>query len=86
MRELDGDPAQAFPGNGRMKPEQPEITRLRKEVARLEAERDILEKCHGVLRAGCDMTFVFIAKHRHVWPLEWMCSVLEVSLSGSTLG
>jgi hypothetical protein len=28
MRELDGDPAQAFPGNGQMKSEQLEITRL----------------------------------------------------------
>ncbi len=44
MRELDGDPAQAFPGNGHMKPEQLEITRLRKEVARLKAERDMLKK------------------------------------------
>jgi putative transposase len=28
------------------------------------------------------MRFAFIAKHRHVWPLEWMCSALEVSRSG----
>jgi putative transposase len=28
------------------------------------------------------MRFSFIAKHRHVWPLEWMCSALEVSRSG----
>jgi transposase len=38
------DPAQAFPGNGQMKPEQQEIERLRREVVKLKAERDILKK------------------------------------------
>ena len=37
-------PKQAFPGHGQMKPEQLEIDRLRKEVAKLKAERDILKK------------------------------------------
>ena len=44
MRELSGDPAQAFSGNGLLKPDQIEIARLRKEVAKLKAERDILKK------------------------------------------
>ena len=44
MHELGEDPADAFPGRGQMKPEQAEIDRLRKEVARLKAERDILKK------------------------------------------
>jgi transposase len=44
VRELATDPVQAFPGNGRMKPEQLEIDRLRKEVVRLKAERDIVKK------------------------------------------
>ena len=43
-KELDADPAHAFPGLGQMKPEQLEIDRLRKEVIRLKAERDILKK------------------------------------------
>ena len=38
------DPQHAFPGHGQMKPEQLEIDRLRKEVAKLKAERDILKK------------------------------------------
>jgi len=42
MRELTQD--QAFPGKGLMKPEQAEIDRLRKEVAKLKMERDILKK------------------------------------------
>ena len=43
-RELTTDPGQAFPGNGQMKPEQLKIARLRREVAKLKAERDILKK------------------------------------------
>ncbi len=44
VRELGKDPKHAFPGHGQMKPEQQEIDRLRKEVAKLKAERDILKK------------------------------------------
>ena len=44
VKELGCDPKQAFPGLGQMKPEQLEIDRLRKEVAKLKAERDILKK------------------------------------------
>ncbi len=44
VREFAADPAQAFPGHGQMRPEQQEIERLRREVARLKAERDILKK------------------------------------------
>lgn len=44
LRETQADPQQAFPGHGQMKPEQQEIERLRREVAKLKAERDILKK------------------------------------------
>jgi transposase len=44
VRELVADPQQAFPGQGHMKPEQAEIERLKKEVAKLKMERDILKK------------------------------------------
>ena len=44
VKELGKDPKHAFPGHGQMKPEQQEIDRLRKEVAKLKAERDILKK------------------------------------------
>jgi transposase len=43
-KEFAADPAQAFPGHGQMKPEQLEIERLRREVVKLRAERDILKK------------------------------------------
>jgi transposase len=38
------DADQAFPGHGQMKPEQLEIARLKREVTKLKAERDILKK------------------------------------------
>jgi transposase len=44
VKEYGADPTQAFPGQGQMKPEQLEIERLRREVAKLKAERDILKK------------------------------------------
>jgi transposase len=44
VREQAADPQQAFPGHGQLKPEQLEIEKLRREVARLKAERDILKK------------------------------------------
>ena len=28
------------------------------------------------------MRFAFIAKYRHIWPVSWLCEVLEVSRSG----
>jgi len=44
IRQFADDPQYAFPGHGQTKPEQQEIDRLRKEVAKLKAERDILKK------------------------------------------
>src|ERR1700755_2599634 len=44
IKEFGSDPTQAFPGHGQMKPEQQEIERLRREVAKVKAERDILKK------------------------------------------
>lgn len=44
VKEFSSDPQHAFPGQGQMKPEQLEIERLRREVIRLKAERDILKK------------------------------------------
>jgi transposase len=51
VKELGADPQHAFPGHGQMKPEQLEIERLRREVQKLKAERDILKNCPGPLPA-----------------------------------
>jgi len=43
VRDFADDPQQAFPGHGQMKPEQAEIARLKREVTKLKAEREILK-------------------------------------------
>ncbi|MEK4031842.1 IS3 family transposase [Methylocystis sp. IM3] len=82
IRELTVDPAQAFPGHGQQKPEQQELERLRREVAKLRAERDIPKKGRSLLCEGSEMRFAFVAKHRNVWPVAWLCEALDVSRSG----
>ena len=44
VKRFSDDPEHAFPGHGQMKPEQLEIARLKREVIKLKAERDILKK------------------------------------------
>ena len=44
MREAAAAPVSAFPGNGQQRADLAEIVALRKEVAKLKAERDILKK------------------------------------------
>ena len=44
VRELREEPQEPFPGNGKQKAQDAEIARLRKEVAKLKLERDILKK------------------------------------------
>ena len=44
MRELAAAPAAAFPGHGQQRADLAEIAALKKEVAKLKAERDILKK------------------------------------------
>ena len=44
MRQLSVDGDQAFPGNGRLKPDDEEIRKLRLELKRVTEERDILKK------------------------------------------
>ena len=44
VKKFADDPDCAFPGQGKMKPEQLEIARLKREVNKLKAERDILKK------------------------------------------
>ena len=51
VRAFAADPEQAFPGRGEMKSDQLEVERLRREVQKLKAERDILKNCHGPMPA-----------------------------------
>jgi transposase len=44
VKDFAADPQQAFPGRGRMKPDDAEVARLRRELAKTKTERDILKK------------------------------------------
>ena len=44
LKEFAADPQHCFPGHGQRKPEDAEMVKLRREVAKLKAERDILKK------------------------------------------
>jgi transposase len=51
VKQFADDPQHTFPGHGQMKPKQSGIAQLKREVAKLRAERDILKNCHGPLPA-----------------------------------
>ena len=76
------DPQHAFPGQGQMKPEQLEIAQLKREVIQAEGRTGHPKKSRGLLREGIDVKFGFIAKHRGIWPAEWLCEALGVSRGG----
>ena len=44
VQEAKQHGAQAFPGQGRMQPDDAEVARLRRELAKTRAQRDILKK------------------------------------------
>ena len=44
VREASGDVRKAFPGQGQQPAEQAEIERLKREIIKLKAEKDILKK------------------------------------------
>lgn len=45
---LEQEGSRAFPGKGHQKPEEEELRRLRREIARLEQEREILKKALAI--------------------------------------
>jgi hypothetical protein len=78
VKKFADGPPHAFPGHGQMKPEQFEIALLKREVAKLKAERDILKKPRPTSRKNRRESSVFVAKHR-IWPAGWLCEALGVS-------
>lgn len=51
-REVEAQQSAAFPGNGRVSPDQEELQRLREDNKRLRMERDILKKALGYFASG----------------------------------
>lgn len=48
-KQLADDPAEAFPGEGRLRASDEEVFRLRRECERLRDERDILKKALAIV-------------------------------------
>ena len=48
-RQFEEDPEQAFPGVGQRKAREEEVWQLRRQLERVTAERDILEKALGIV-------------------------------------
>ena len=82
VKKFADDPQHAFPGNGQMKPEQLEIARLKTRSDQAEGRTRHPKKSRGLLREGITVKFSFIAKHRGIWPAEWLCEALGVSRGG----
>ena len=54
IREMQDDPEYAFPGKGRMKKPEQELHDLKKELARVKRERDILKKAVAIFSTDPD--------------------------------
>ena len=61
--------------------EKKELIRLRKELADVKLERDILKKGRWHLLQERQVKYVFIQKYQHLYPVEKMCQVFRVSKS-----
>lgn len=46
-QQVEEDKGEAFPGQGKMKPAEAELARLKRELTKVTAERDILKKALG---------------------------------------
>jgi transposase len=85
MREPTAAPAAAFPCNGQMRADLAEIAALKKEVARLRAERDILKKAAVGSTGQRNGSFEGISRcleaKRFPWPrIEPQSNLIEVIL------
>jgi transposase len=58
-----------------------EYERMRRELAKVKTERDILKGAR-LLRSQPQVKYGFIAKYRAIWPTRTMCRLLGVSSSG----
>ena len=59
-----------------------EIRRLKRDLARVTEERDILKKGDRILREGVPVRYAFIAENRLIFAVRAMCRMLLVHPSG----
>ena len=82
VKKFSDDPQHAFPGHGQMKPEQARDRAAQARSDEAEGGAGHPKKSRGLLREGIDVKFGFIAKHRGIWPADWLCGALGVSRGG----
>ncbi len=63
-----------------------EVKRLRKELARVEMEREILKKSDGVFRERVAVKYAWIKNNKDIFPIVAMCRVLGAVRVASTGG
>ena len=51
-REFEAEGDHAFPGQGRLRPDEEQLRQLQRDVERLRMERDILKKALGIFSQG----------------------------------
>ncbi|MDR7370290.1 IS3 family transposase [Flavobacterium aquidurense] len=59
-----------------------QLKRLKRELAEVKMERDILRKASSILFSPTHVKFEFIKQFKFVYPLEKICKILSVSRSG----
>jgi putative transposase len=59
-----------------------EIRQLKKELARVTEERDILKKSDRVFRQGCKVKCAFVAQHQQRFSVRMMCRLFRIHPSG----
>ena len=71
-----------FPAMGSMKPEAGRDRAAEARSDEAQSRTGHPKKSRGLLREGEHVKFAFIAKHRGIWPAEWLCGALGVSRGG----
>jgi len=81
LDEYKQDGANAFPGKGKLKPDDDEIRRLKRKIEDLQEENEILKKQRSSLQ-DTQMKYIFMYEHRFDFRVKKMAEVLEVKRSG----
>src|SRR5579859_7550198 len=81
-KELADHGAEAFPGKGHQTALEEENRRLKRELERVQQERDIRAKSSEHLFTGIQMNYQFIEQHKQEFPVIVMCHVLEGAIRG----
>jgi transposase len=81
-KELAQHGKEAFPGSGHQTALEEENRRLKRELERVQQERDILKKVVSIFSRESKCAYHFIEQYKHEFPVVVMCQVLGVSESG----